>query len=65
MPANTIYMLDTEGLSVYYHPNRNMVPLFPGDGAQPINQDAIAQYLVWNGELALENPRFTSRLITA
>lgn len=65
MPANTIYMLDTEALSVYYHPSRNMVPLFPGDGAQPINQDAIAQYLVWNGEFVLENPRYTSRLITA
>jgi len=65
MPANTIYMLDTEGLAVYYHPSRNMVPLFPGDGAQPINQDAIAQYLVWNGELVLENPRYTSRVITA
>jgi len=65
MPANTIYMLDTEGLEVYYHPSRNMVPLFPGDGAQPINQDAICQYLVWNGELVLANPRYTSRLITA
>jgi hypothetical protein len=42
-----------------------MVPLFPGDGAMPINQDAIAQYLVWNGELVLEQPRYSSRLITA
>lgn len=65
MPANTIYGLDLEGLAVYYHPDRNMVPLFPGDGAMPINQDAIAQYLVWNGELVLENPRYSWRLITA
>lgn len=64
MPANTIYGLDLEGLNVYYHPSRNMVPLFPGDGAQPINQDAIAQFLVWNGELVLKNPRFQWRLIT-
>jgi hypothetical protein len=65
MPANTIYGLDLEGLNVYYHPSRNMVPLFPGDGAQPINQDAIAQFLVWNGELVLKNPRYQWRLITA
>lgn len=62
MPENTIYGIDSEGLSIYYHPNRNMVPLFPGDGAQPINQDAIAQYLVWNGEMVLENPRYSWRL---
>lgn len=64
MPAGTIYGLDLDGLSVRYHPSRNMVPLFPGDGAQPINQDAIAQFLVWNGELVLENPRYTWRLRT-
>ena len=63
MPANTIYGIDSEGLSIYYHPSRNMVPLFPGDGAQPINQDAIAQYLVWNGEMVLENPRYSWRLL--
>lgn len=65
MPANTVYLLDTKGLAIYYHPNRNMVPLFPGDGAMPINQDAIAQYLVWNGEMVLENPRYSARVITA
>lgn len=64
MPAGTIYGLDLEGLSVRYHPSRNMVPLFPGDGAQPINQDAIAQFLVWNGELVLGNPRYSWRLRT-
>lgn len=62
MPDNTIYGLDLQGLDIRYHPSRNMVPLFPGDGAQPINQDAIAQYLVWNGELVLKNPRYTWRL---
>jgi hypothetical protein len=65
MPVNTIYGLDLDGLNIYYHPSRNMVPLFPGDGAQPINQDAIAQYLVWNGELVVKNPRYSWRLITA
>lgn len=65
MPANTIYGLDLDGLNIYYHPSRNMVPLFPGDGAQPINQDAIAQFLVWNGEMVMKNPRYSWRLITA
>lgn len=65
MPVNTIYLLDLDGLEVRYHPSRNMVPLFPGDGAQPINQDAVAQGLVWNGELVLKNPRYSARLITA
>ena len=65
MPANTIYGLDMDGLNIYYHPSRNMVPLFPGDGASPINQDAIVQYLVWNGEMVFKNPRYSWRLVTA
>lgn len=63
MPANTIYAIDTDGLAVYYHSQRNMVPLFPGDGISPINQDAVAQALVWNGELVLGNPRYSARVI--
>lgn len=65
MPDNTIYGLDLDGLSIYYHPRRNMVPLFEGDGLRPINQDATAQYLVWNGEMVMENPRYQWRLNTA
>lgn len=64
MPANTIYGIDSQGLEMRYHPNRNMVPLFDGDGARPINQDAIVQYLVWNGEMVLKNPRYSWRLDT-
>ncbi len=65
MPANTIYMLDLEGLEIVYHPNNNFVPMHDGDGAKPINQDAIAQGYVWTGELIMKNPRFQVRLITA
>lgn len=64
MPANTIYGIDSKGLSMRYHPRRNMMPLFEGDGARPINQDAVVQYLVWNGEMVLENPRYSWRLDT-
>lgn len=65
MPENTIYGIDSQALEMRYHPSRNMVPLFEGDGARPINQDAIVQYLVWNGEMVLKNPRYTWRLVTA
>jgi hypothetical protein len=65
MPANTIYLLDLEGLELVYHPQNNMVPMHDGDGAKPINQDAIAQGYVWTGELIMTNPRFQIRLITA
>lgn len=64
MPENTIYGIDSQALEMRYHPSRNMVPLFDGDGARPINQDAIVQYLVWNGEMVLKNPRYTWRLDT-
>ncbi len=62
MPANTTYGIDTSSIYLYYHPQRNMVPLFEGDGAMPINQDAIAQFLAWNGEFVLGNPLFNWRL---
>ncbi|MFT8896273.1 MAG: phage major capsid protein [Acetobacter sp.] len=65
MPENTIYGIDSSSLTMYYHLSRNMVPLFDGDGARPINQDAIVQYLVWNGQLVLKNPRYSWRLSTA
>lgn len=63
MPANTVYFLDPQGLEVRYMADYNMVPLFPGDGVSPVNQDAYAQYLIWVGELILRNPRFSGRLI--
>ncbi|MDN7356329.1 phage major capsid protein [Acetobacter senegalensis] len=64
MPENTVYGIDSQALEIRYHPSRNMVPLFDGDGARPINQDAIVQYLVWNGEMVLNNPRYTWRFNT-
>lgn len=65
MPDNTIFGIDTEALTVYYHPDNNMVPFHEGDGAKPINQDAIAQGVVWTGEMVLANPKYTWRLQTA
>lgn len=62
MPANTTYGLESRSLFLYYHPSRNMDTLFDGDGAMPINQDAIAQYLVWNGQFVLGNPLFSWKL---
>jgi hypothetical protein len=62
MPSNTTFGIETASMRLRYHPDRNFTPLFDGDGQMPINQDAIAQFLVWAGELTLINPLFTWRL---
>lgn len=64
MPANTIFGIDTDGLVLYEFPNQAFVPFHPGDGMRPINQDAVAQGIVWTGQLVLENPLFSYRIIT-
>lgn len=65
MPANTIFGIDSEGLAIYEFPGQSFVPFHPGDGMRPINQDAVAQGIVWSGGLVLENPLFSYRIITA
>ena len=65
MPQNTMFGIDTKALSLYTFPGQNFVPFHPGNGMRPINQDAIAQGIVWSGQLVLENPLFTWRAITA
>lgn len=65
MPANTIFGIDTQGLAIYEFPDQAFVPFHPGDGMRPINQDAVAQGVVWSGQLVLENPLFSYRIITA
>lgn len=65
MPANTIFGIDTQSLAIYEFPGQSFVPFHPGDGMRPINQDAIAQGIVWSGQMVLENPLFSYRLITA
>lgn len=65
MPADTAFGIDTQGLAIYEFPGQSFVPFHPGDGIRPINQDAIAQGIVWSGQLVLENPLHTVRLVTA
>lgn len=65
MPQNTAFGIDTSSLSIYEFPGQSFVPFHPGDGMRPINQDAVAQGIVWSGQLVLENPLFTVRLRTA
>lgn len=62
MPANTSFFLNTDSLRMRYNPDRNFDTLFTGDGAKPINQDAIAQFVGWMGNLTMTNPRFNARL---
>ncbi len=64
MPANTVYGIDTEGLALYEFPGQSFVPFHPGNGMRPINQDAVAQGIVWSGQLVLENPLFSYRIRT-
>lgn len=65
MPANTVFGIDTDALCIYEFPNQSFVPFHPGNGMHPINQDAVAQGIVWSGGLVLENPLHTYRIITA
>jgi hypothetical protein len=64
MTPNTAFGIDTSSLSIYEFPGQSFVPFHPGDGMRPINQDAVAQGIVWSGQLVLENPLFTVRLKT-
>lgn len=64
MPANTAFGIDTSSLSIYEFPGQSFVPFHPGDGMRPINQDAVAQGIVWSGQLVLENPLFSVRIET-
>ena len=61
MPANTTFGLHTDSLRIRYNPERNFDKLFEGDGQKPINQDAIAQFIGWRGELTMVNPLFNWR----
>lgn len=61
MPDNTTYGLDTDSLRVRFNAARNFSKLFDGDGQKPINQDAIAQFIGWMGELTMANPLFNWR----
>lgn len=61
MPANTTFGLNTKSFRLRYNPNRNFDTLFKGEGQKPINQDAIAQYIGWMGELTQTNPLFNWR----
>jgi hypothetical protein len=62
MPANTTYGLDTDSLRLRYNPSRNFDKLFEGDGQKPLNQDALAQFIGWMGELTMVNPLFHWRM---
>lgn len=63
IPANTTFGLDTDSMRLRVNPVRGMgSKLFPGDGMMPINQDAIAQFMGFMGELTVTNPLFSWRL---
>ena len=61
MPANTTFGLDTSSLALRYREGFNFDMLFDGDGQMPINQDAMAQFIGWEGALTMSNPLFNWR----
>jgi hypothetical protein len=62
MPANTTYGIESRSMAIRYREGFNFATLFGEDGQKPINQDAIANFIGWEGELTLTNPLFTWRL---
>jgi hypothetical protein len=62
MPASTAFGIDTSSLSIWTFPGQEFVPFHPGNGIRPINQDAVAQGVVWTGQLVNENPLSMVRL---
>lgn len=62
MPTNTSFFINSDTLRMRYNPDRNFDNLFPGEGARPINQDAIAQFVGWMGNLTMTNGNFNARL---
>jgi hypothetical protein len=62
MPSDTIFGIDSDSLSIYEFPGQAFVPFHSGNGMRPINQDAVAQGVVWSGQLVLENPLFSYRI---
>lgn len=63
MPANTTYGLETRSMAIRYREGFNFARLFDGEGQMPINQDALAQFIGWEGEMTITNPLFTWKLI--
>ena len=60
MPSNTSYMIDSESLCFFYHPERNFDKF--GGKQMPINQDMIVQHIGFMGELAMMNPLHNSKI---
>lgn len=59
MPANTAYLIDIDSLALRYHKERNFV----SDGQRkPLNQDATVEYMLWMGQLVMDNGRHNAKI---
>lgn len=65
MNSNTAFGINTGSFGLWEFPGQSFVPFHSGGGMRPINQDAIAQGIVWSGQLAATNPLFNVRVKTA
>lgn len=62
MPENTSFFLNSDSFRMRYNSNRNFSRLFDGEGATPINQDAVVQFVGWMGNLTMTNSAFNARM---
>src|SRR3546814_13215841 len=47
IPANTIFVIATDGLSIYEFPGQAFVPFLPANGFRPIHHDPVSPVLIW------------------
>jgi len=61
MPDGISYVIDTNSLTMRYHPQRNFSRM--GGRQRPINQDAIVQQIGFMGELTMKDPQHMAKLL--
>lgn len=55
-PSDTLFGIDTSSFEIREFEGRNFRPFHPGSGMRTINQDAIAQGILWSGQMIMTNP---------
>ena len=59
MPADTAYLLDTDSISLRYHPDANWKL---DEQRKPLNQDAVVAPILWQGEMTMSNARYNAKI---
>lgn len=59
MPANTVFLLNTDTVTLRYHAARNWKV---DEERRPLNQDALVIPILWQGEMIMNNPRENAKI---